>query len=135
MSMPVAEVRKHLMSLSFEQRTELAYEVLDGMADDDTGDAKPSLFAEAIARRVDEIRNGAPLSAEEQEVLDEMDRAAAEPDGDLFDDLDDGEDEDPAEVEAAWADEIAQRAAEIRDGTAKTYAAEDVMVALTLRYG
>lgn len=75
MSMPVAEVRKHLMRLPFEQRTELAYEVLDGMADDSAGDTEPhSLSAEAIARRVEEIRNGAPLSAEEQEVLDEMER-------------------------------------------------------------
>lgn len=81
MSMPVAEVRKHLMSLPFEQRTELAYEVLDGMAEEDL------------------------------------------------------EEEDAAEVEAAWADEIKRRVDEIRNGTAETYPLEDVLAEMEERYG
>lgn len=80
MSMPVAEVRKHLMSLPFEQRTELAYEVLDGM---------------------------------EEEGLEE----------------------DAAEVEAAWADEIMRRVDEIRNGTAETHPLEDVLAEMEERYG
>lgn len=44
-------------------------------------------------------------------------------------------DEDPAEVEAAWAEEIRQRVEEIRNGTAETYSAEEVMADLRARYG
>jgi putative addiction module component (TIGR02574 family) len=45
------------------------------------------------------------------------------------------EDEDPAEVEAAWAEEIKRRVDEIRNGTVETYDAEEVMAELRARYG
>ncbi len=44
-------------------------------------------------------------------------------------------DEDPAEVEAAWAEEIKRRVDEIRNGTAETYALEDVLAEMEARYG
>lgn len=44
-------------------------------------------------------------------------------------------DEDPADVEAAWAEEIKRRVDEIRDGTAETYALEDVLAEMEERYG
>jgi hypothetical protein len=39
------------------------------------------------------------------------------------------------EVARAAAEEIQLRVAEIRDGTAKTYDAEDVLTAMRLRFG
>jgi putative addiction module component (TIGR02574 family) len=47
----------------------------------------------------------------------------------------DDEDEDPAEVEAAWADEIKQRIEEIRNGTVETIPADEVMAELRARFG
>jgi putative addiction module component (TIGR02574 family) len=49
-------------------------------------------------------------------------------------DLDD-EDEDPAEVEAAWAEEIERRVEEIRNGTVETIPADVVMAELRARFG
>ena len=43
--------------------------------------------------------------------------------------------DDPAEVEAMWAEEIKRRVDEIRDGTAETYALEDVLAEMEERYG
>jgi putative addiction module component (TIGR02574 family) len=45
------------------------------------------------------------------------------------------EDEDPAEVEAAWAEEIQRRVEEIRNGTVETIPADEVMAELGARYG
>jgi putative addiction module component (TIGR02574 family) len=45
------------------------------------------------------------------------------------------EDEDPAEVEAAWAEEIERRVEEIRDGTVQTIPADVVMAELRARFG
>jgi putative addiction module component (TIGR02574 family) len=54
----------------------------------------------------------------------------------LLDSLaDDEADEDPTEVEAAWAEEIKRRVDEIRNGTAETYALEDVLAEMEERYG
>jgi putative addiction module component (TIGR02574 family) len=47
----------------------------------------------------------------------------------------DDEDEDPAEVEAAWAEEIKQRIEEIRNGTVETIPAEEVMAEMRARFG
>jgi hypothetical protein len=44
-------------------------------------------------------------------------------------------DEDPAEVEAAWAEEIKRRVDEIRNGSVETYALEDVLSEMEERYG
>jgi len=71
---------------------------------------------EEIRRRVEVIRNGAAIPSELKEVLAEMERGEAE----LSDDPpDESEDRDPAEVKAAWAEEIGPRVEEIRNGTAK----------------
>jgi hypothetical protein len=88
---------------------------------------------EEIRLRVEQIRNGT-AGPDLLEVMAELDRCEAEH-GDEF--LDDVEDEsgDPAEIEAAWADEIAERVRELREGTVKTYAAEDVMAVLRSRFG
>jgi putative addiction module component (TIGR02574 family) len=45
------------------------------------------------------------------------------------------EDEDPTEVEAAWAEEIQRRVEEIRNGTVETIPADEVMTELGARYG
>lgn len=45
------------------------------------------------------------------------------------------EDEDPAEVEAAWAEEIQRRVEEIRNGTVELIPADEVMAELRARYG
>lgn len=47
----------------------------------------------------------------------------------------DDEVEDPAEVEAAWAEEIKQRIEEIRNGTVETIPADEVMAELRARFG
>ncbi|HLM69393.1 MAG TPA: addiction module protein [Longimicrobium sp.] len=87
----------------------------------------------AIQARVDGIRNGTGEWSGLKEVLAELDQLQTE----LADeDLDDSEEDvDPAEHEQAWATEIERRVNEIRDGTAKTYAAEDVIAALRLHFG
>ena len=87
----------------------------------------------AIQARVDGIRNATGEWSGLKEVLAELDRLETE----LADeDPDDSEDDvDAAEHEQAWAAEIERRVAEVRAGTAKTYAAEDVVAALRLRFG
>lgn len=45
------------------------------------------------------------------------------------------EDEDPAEVEAAWAEEIKRRVEEIQNGTVQTIPADVVMAELRARFG
>ncbi|MBW3570741.1 MAG: addiction module protein [Gemmatimonadetes bacterium] len=45
------------------------------------------------------------------------------------------DDEDPAEVEAAWAEEIQQRIEEIRNGTVETIPADVVMAEMRARFG
>lgn len=47
----------------------------------------------------------------------------------------DEDEDDPAAVEAAWADEIESRVDDIRAGTAVTYDAEEVFAELRARYG
>lgn len=109
---------------------ELPLEMLDAPSGEDPGDVAAA-FAEAVERRVDGIRNGTGHWPELEEVLAELDRCEAE----LTDDADDADDEDPAEIEAAWALEIQRRVDEVRSGEAKTYAAEDVIAAMRLRFG
>ena len=48
---------------------------------------------------------------------------------------DDDDDEDPVEVEAAWAEEIERRVEEIRNGTVKTIPADVVVAELRARFG
>jgi putative addiction module component (TIGR02574 family) len=48
---------------------------------------------------------------------------------------DEDDDEDPAEVEAAWAEEIQRRVEEIRNGTVETIPADVVMAELRARFG
>lgn len=109
---------------------QLPVEMLDAVSDEDPANVEAEL-AEAIERRADGIRNGTGHWPELEEVLAELDLCEAE----LMDDADDADDEDPAEVEAAWALEIQRRVDEIRSGKAKTYAAEDVIAAMRLRFG
>jgi hypothetical protein len=87
----------------------------------------------AIQARVDGIRNGTGHWPELKELLAEQDRRVESLASELYEE--DDEDGDPAEVEVAWAEEIQRRVEEIRAGTAKTYAAEDVFAALRLRFG
>lgn len=103
---------------------------LDDEEYEDLAEAEAAWDAE-ITRRVQQIRSGTALF-DFSGVLAELERLEA---GMLAppDELEDGA--DPAEIEAAWADEIKRRVEEIRDGTAETYAAEDVMAALRLRFG
>jgi putative addiction module component (TIGR02574 family) len=51
----------------------------------------------------------------------------------LADEEDD--DEDPADVEAAWEEEIGRRVEEIRNGTVQTIPADVVMAELRARFG
>lgn len=53
----------------------------------------------------------------------------------LYENLADEEDEDPTEVEAAWAEEIERRVEEIRNGTVQTIPADVVMAELRARFG
>ena len=103
-----------------------------GDADEDQAGVALTLEKE-IRRRVDDIRNGTGYWPDVEETLAELDRIRAEGPCNPADD--DGEDDDPAEVEAEWAGEIQRRVEEIRSGTVKTYAAEDVFAALRLRFG
>jgi putative addiction module component (TIGR02574 family) len=54
-----------------EDRTELAYELLDSTADDEAA------WAEEIKRRVDEIRNGTAETYALEDVLAEMEKRYA----------------------------------------------------------
>jgi putative addiction module component (TIGR02574 family) len=45
------------------------------------------------------------------------------------------EDEDPAEVEAAWAEEIKRRVEEIQNGTVETIPADEVFAEMRARFG
>lgn len=67
-------------------------------------------------------------------VLAAMDDCEAEMDSAFVDGTDD-DDEDTGAVDAAWAKEIQHRVAEIRDGITPTYAAEDVIAAMRIRFG
>jgi putative addiction module component (TIGR02574 family) len=49
--------------------------------------------------------------------------------------VDEDDDEDPAEVEAAWADEIQRRVEEIRNGTVETIPADEVFAEMRARFG
>ena len=104
-----------------------------GDAGEDSSDVELA-WENEIRKRVDDIRNGTGYWPDVEDTLAELDRIRAEG---PWDPADDGEedDDDPAEVEAAWAEEIQRRIEEIRSGTAKTYAAEDVFAALRLRFG
>ncbi len=88
---------------------------------------------EAVRLRVEQIRNGT-AGPDLLEVMAELDRCAAECEDHLLDEEDE-ESEDPSAIEAAWADEIADRVKEIREGTVKTYAVEDVLAVLEVRFG
>lgn len=45
------------------------------------------------------------------------------------------EDEDWEDMDGVWTEEIERRVAEIHDGTTPTYAAEDVIAAVRIRFG
>lgn len=54
----------------------------------------------------------------------------------LYENLaDEGDEEDPAEVEAAWAEEIKRRVEEIRNGTVETIPADEVFAEMRARFG
>lgn len=54
----------------------------------------------------------------------------------LYENLaDEDEDEDPAEVEAAWAEAIQRRVEEIRNGTVETIPADEVFAEMRARFG
>jgi putative addiction module component (TIGR02574 family) len=53
----------------------------------------------------------------------------------LYENLADQDDDDPAEVEAAWAEEIERRLEEIRNGTVELVPADELMAELRARYG
>jgi Putative addiction module component len=134
MSMAMEDLRRHLMDLPLEARAELAYEVLDSMADEDlelSADEAEAAWADEIRRRVEEIRNGGAVTDELAALLAELDRFDVEPAEEEADR--DGPGFEPT-VEEAWDEEIRYRVEEIRDGTAATYAAEDVFTALHLRF-
>ena len=48
---------------------------------------------------------------------------------------DEEDDEDPAEVEAAWAEEIKRRVEEIRNGTVEMIPADEVFAEMRARFG
>lgn len=95
---------------------------------DEQGDGSREAVLEAEVRRRVEAARAGNVSAEIQELL-------AEPDAPLDNDEDEDEDGDPAEVEGAWAEEIQRRVEEIRSGSVRTYALEDVLAAMDLRFG
>lgn len=53
----------------------------------------------------------------------------------LYESIAEEDDEDPAEVEAAWAEEIKRRVDEIRSGAVEGIDADEVMAELRARYG
>lgn len=110
---------------------QLINQVVEVPYDDDVAQMSAAFEAD-VRRRVLDIRNGTGHWPEVEEVLAEMDRCKA----DTVQDEDDfvADDEEDA-VEAAWSEEIQRRVEEIRSGAVKTYAAEDVMAAMSLRYG
>ncbi|WP_420125241.1 addiction module protein [Longimicrobium sp.] len=66
---------------------------------------------------------------------DEQERIARALYENLADLDDEDEDEDPADVEAAWAEEIGRRVEEIRNGTVELVPADELMAELRARYG
>lgn len=119
------------------ERVQVATRLFESIDDDELGDdpaAAETAWAEEIQRRVEQIRNGMVATPALQEVLAELEErfdaeAAYEATSDVH------ADEEPAEVERAWAEEIERRIEEVRAETERTYAAEDVMAALRARFG
>lgn len=66
---------------------------------------------------------------------DEQERIARTLYENLADEGEEDEDEDPAEVEAAWAEEIKRRVDEIRNGTVETIPADEVFAEMRARFG
>jgi putative addiction module component (TIGR02574 family) len=73
---------------------------------------------------------GLPLKQLESEALDLPPRERAELAHRLIASLDEDADEDPAEVERAWDEEIRHRLAELEAGTAELIPAEEVFAEL-----
>jgi putative addiction module component (TIGR02574 family) len=71
-----------------------------------------------------------PLAQLEAEALELPERERARLAERLIASLDEGADEDPAEVERAWVEEIERRVAEIEAGTAELIPAEQVFAEL-----
>ena len=127
---------EEILELSRDHQAVLAHE-MSGVVDDDDADpvATEAAWAEEIGRRVQEIRDGTAELYDLEDVLAEMEeRYEAEIDDAALSSADDDL-ADPADVEAAWAEEIKQRIDEVSAGTVRTYAAEDVMAVLRLRLG
>lgn len=66
---------------------------------------------------------------------DEQERIARALYENLADQDEEDEDDDPAEVEAAWAEEIGRRVEEIRSGTVETIPADVVFAEMRARFG
>jgi Putative addiction module component len=103
--------------------------------EDEPSAEEEAAWAAEIDRRVAEIRSGTGKFSGIDEVLAELEHLEAEWAQYPLEAPADDEEDDLAEVEAAWEDEIKRRVDEIRNGTVKTYAAEDVLAALRLRFG
>jgi putative addiction module component (TIGR02574 family) len=61
MSMSVDEIRRQLMALPYEERRELAYEILASISDEDLDEnpaAVSAAWAEEIKRRIDDYDAG-----------------------------------------------------------------------------
>lgn len=76
---------------------------------------------------------GLPLKKLEEEALDLPLRERAQLAHRLITSLDEDADDDPAEVERAWEEEIRRRVAELDAGTAELIPAEEVFAELRAR--
>lgn len=76
---------------------------------------------------------GLPLKQLEAEALELSPRERAQLAHSLIVSLDDDAEDDPAEVERAWEDEIRRRLEEVDAGTAELIPAEDVFAELRSR--
>ena len=76
---------------------------------------------------------GLPLKQLEAEALELSSRERAQLAHRLIVSLDDDVEDDPAEVERAWEDEIRRRLAEVDAGTAELIPAEEVFAELRSR--
>lgn len=110
------------MDLPPRERIDIAYALLESVSEGEH-DVRQVATVSRVERLLEVARELSPH--------DRADLAHV-----LLDSVDDEDaDDEPADVTAEWADEIERRVAEIRAGTAVTYAAAEVMAELRARFG
>ncbi len=158
LDLTVEQLLAQALHLPVDQRIELGETLIDSVDEEDPS-ALETAWAAEMKRRAEEIDSGeaemAPTGVVLAHARARVEQVASAPGAQvlaqalqlpiqqrielgqaLFASVDsEDEDEDPEEVEAAWAEEIKRRVEEIRDGSAETIPAEEVFAEMRARFG